>query len=106
MSSRSKGSKHEREAKQELEEQGWIAFKPQKTSRFGTQDIFNMFDLVAVKENQLKFIQIKTGSTAGFLKKLKKWSAEHSILGVSWELWVRKDARLSKTTDKWNKYIY
>ena len=102
MGARSKGSKHEREAKKELEKNGWTVFKPQKTSKFGTQDIFNMFDIVAIKDNKITFVQVKTGSTAGFLKKLKLWKKKHDIENVSWELWVRKDARTGK--DKWTKY--
>jgi len=102
MSNVSKGAKHEREAVKQLEEQGWIAFKPQKTSRYGTQDIFNMWDIVAIKKNKLRFVQVKTNSTAGFLKKLNLWKYDHEIKDVSWELWVRQDLRNNK--EKWRKY--
>lgn len=106
MSAVAKGSRSERDAKSDLEEEGFIVFKPQKTSRFGTQDIFNMFDIVAIKDSQLRFVQVKTNSTAGFLKKLKKWGPEHIITNVSWELWVRIDQRKNPIKGKWKKYLY
>ncbi len=101
--SRRKGSLHELEGKKELETDEWKVFKPQKTSMFGTQDIFNMFDIVAVKGARLRFVQVKTNSTAGFLKRLTKWRSEHEMYGVSWELWVRYDARIKDY--KWKKYF-
>jgi len=81
---------------------GWIVFKPQKTSMFGTQDIFGMFDFGAIKGNELHFVQIKKNSTRGFLKKLEAWREEHPVPGVEWRLWVRLDQR--KHPEKWKKY--
>ena len=99
-----KGSLHEREAVEEYKKRGWKVFKPQKTSKYGTQDIFNMFDFVAISPDgsEIDFVQVKTGSTRGFLKKLKEWREKHKVKRVNWLLMVRLDARKHKT--KWRKY--
>jgi len=99
-----KGSLREREAVQEYEKRGWLVFKPQKVSKFGTQDIFNMFDFVAISPDgsEIHFVQVKTGSTRGFLKKLKGWRERHVVKKVEWRLMVRLDARKHKT--KWKLY--
>jgi len=95
---------HEREAVQEYEKRGWLVFKPQKVSKFGTQDIFNMFDFLAISPDgsEIDFVQVKTGSTRGFLKKLKDWRERHKVKKVKWLLMVRMDARKHKT--KWKLY--
>ena len=102
-----KGSLHEREAVQEYEARGWLVFKPQKVSKYGTQDIFNMFDFLAISPPspdgcEIHFVQVKTGSTRGFLKKLEEWKEKHKVKKVKWLLMVRKDARKYKR--KWNVY--
>lgn len=99
-----KGSLHEREAVQEYKKRRWKVFKPQKTSKYGTQDIFNMFDFVAISPDgsEIDFVQVKTNSTRGFLKKLKEWREKHKVKRVNWILMVRLDARKHKT--KWRRY--
>jgi len=99
-----KGSLHEREAVQEYEQRGWIVYKPQKVSKYGTQDIFNMFDFVAISPDgsEIDFVQVKTNSTRGFLKKLREWREKHKVKKVEWLLMVRLDARKHKT--KWRIY--
>lgn len=102
MTARAKGDRAEREAVLGYLSSGWQVFRPQKTAHYGTQDIFNMFDFVAVKNSEVHFVQIKKNSTRGFLKKLKAWRLAHPIKGVKWLLWVRLDLR--KHPEKWKKY--
>ena len=99
-----KGSLHQREAAQEYKKRGWKVYMPQKVSWYGTQDIFNMFDFVAISPDgsEIDFVQVKTGSTRGFLKKLKEWRETHKVKKVKWLLMVRKDARKYKR--KWDVY--
>jgi Holliday junction resolvase-like predicted endonuclease len=97
-----KGKTHEKEAQDELVADGWQVFKPQKVARYGTQDIFNLFDMVAVKDDRLRFVQVKTNSTGGFLHQLKAWAEQHPVPNVTWELWVRLDARKGET---WRKHV-
>jgi len=103
MNSRTKGAKSERECREELKYGGYKVFSPQKTSRFGSQDIFGKWDVIAIKGNKLRFIQVKTGDTKGFLKVLKSWAESHPVPNVTWELWVRKD--MIKDKRKWVKYL-
>ena len=99
-----KGSLHEREAVEEYKTRGWTVFKPQKVSKYGAQDIFNMFDFVAISPDgsEIHFVQVKSNSTRGFLKKLKKWRENHNVKKVEWRLMVRLDARKHKR--KWKVY--
>jgi len=101
-----KGSLHEREAVQEYEALGWTVYRPRKT-RYGTEDIFGMFDLIAISLPspdgcEIHFVQVKTGSTRGFLKKLEDWRENHKVKKVEWRLMVRLDARKHKR--KWKVY--
>jgi len=63
-----------------------------------------MFDFVAISPDgsEIDFVQVKTKSTRGFLKKLKEWREKHKVKKVNWFLMVRLDARKYKT--KWRKY--
>jgi len=106
MSSR-KGYRSELDAVHEYEKRGWTVYKPQKVSRFGTQDIFGMFDLVAISPPspngcEIHFVQVKSNNTRGFLKKLKNWREKHKVKEVKWLLMVRMDARKHKR--KWKVY--
>jgi len=102
MSSR-KGYRSELEAVHEYEKRGWTVYKPPK-SRFSTQDIFGLFDFVAISPDgsEIHFVQVKTNNTRGFLKKLKNWREKHKVKEVKWLLMVRLDARKHKT--KWKVY--
>jgi Holliday junction resolvase-like predicted endonuclease len=102
MTSQSTGSLHEREATKLYEDRGWSVFRPQKTARFGQQDIWGMWDLCAINGDQLHFVQIKTKTTRGFLKRLEAWRKAHPVQGVTWVLMVRQDARKKK--EKWRIY--
>ena len=61
MNKSAKGKRRERQAKNKLEQNGWIVHNPPRT-KFGEQDIFNLFDLLALhpETQQIKFIQVKS----------------------------------------------
>jgi len=104
MSSASrKGYRSQAEAAEEYKKRGWEVFVPPK-SKYGTQDIFGMFDLVAISPDgcEIHFVQVKSNSTRGFLKKLKEWHEKHVVKKVEWRLMVRLDARKHKR--KWKVY--
>lgn len=98
-----KGSRVEREAADELVENNYQVFSPPRT-KFGQQDIFSMFDVIAINRENVRYIQIKTGSTQGFLQRLRDWANRYTHSSCSWELWVRQDLRTEK--QKWKKYIF
>ena len=104
MSSASrKGYRSQAEAAEEYKKRGWTVFVPQK-SKYGAQDIFGMFDLAAISPDgsEIHFVQVKSNSTRGFLKKLKKWREKHVVKKVEWRLMVRLDARKFKR--RWKVY--
>jgi len=102
MSSRSKGARSELEAQKILQAQGYKVYKPQKTSRFGSQDIWNKWDLAGIRQGDIKFVQVKTNGTAGFLKVLKVWNKKYIFKEVSFELWVRLDNK--HKAERWKIY--
>lgn len=104
-----KGKRSENECREYLNKEGYLTYFVTRKSRFGKgdQDIFSMFDGIAFhasKNAPIRFIQVKSGTTHGFLKKLKKWAISHQYGGAVWECWVRKN----KTKDKikWKIYKY
>jgi Holliday junction resolvase len=62
MSRRSVGKEHERQCKKQWKQNGWLVdFK--FGSRWNSEDLFGMFDFVAVKGNRVVFVQVKTADT-------------------------------------------
>ena len=102
MSTQQKGWKHEHEVVKLLEQENYEVYRPQKVRFYGSQDIFGLFDIIAINAERLIFIQVKTGSTKGFLKKLNAWREAHPVTVVEWQLWVRMDARKHK--QKWRVF--
>lgn len=63
--SKSKGDQREREAREILEEAGWIVETPNYT-RYQNTDYFNLFDLMAFKEGEKPlFVQVKSNRPSG-----------------------------------------
>ena|SRR3990167_8579259 len=105
-STRNKGRKHELDCYKQLTKEGWMAYicpNPHKWAK--TNDIFGMFDVIAVKQSIVssldgkeyvklsykRYIQVKSGSTQGCKKKLKgfkdRWLAGDDRVEV-W-IWVK-----------------
>lgn len=102
MSAKSKGDQSEREAVEEYLTRGWQVYRPVRCSRYADKDVFNMFDFIALRGDELDFVQVKSNRTRGFLKVLEQWRAEHPIRIVRWLLMVRQDLR--KKNEKWRIY--
>jgi len=66
----SKGSRREREAREIYERAGYWVYSPEN-SKFGDNDLWNLFDLAAVnvRYGQLRFIQVKSNGARG----IRKW---------------------------------
>jgi len=65
MSSKSKGSKNEREYKKILESQGYSVEKTRSGGKFGAKDFFNRFDLFALRKEDGQLVQVKTNQLPG-----------------------------------------
>lgn len=93
VNNRRKGDRIERKAKEELEEAGYLVEKPVRT-KYSRKDFFNLFDLIAIKENKpMRFIQVKGGSYAqdvvdGLVEFGAKYLKDKS---ATVELWAHQD---------------
>ena len=100
-----KGYMAEKDAVDDLKKDDWETFKPQKVSRFGSQDIFRLYDICCRRGEYIRFIQVKSTNTQGFLKKLKIDAARYTKqTNIGVELWVRKNERKDKI--RWKKYCW
>lgn len=95
---RAKGRRIELEARKLLEEEGYITDK-KNSSRWQSDDFFEMFDILAIKSNDVRLIQIKSNASDFYKarKEMEIWCDEHKIEGVSFEIWLRKPRK------KWRK---
>lgn len=87
-----KGDRREREAKQLLKEIGYLVHK-KVNNRYDSGDIFEKFDLLALKPNK-KFllIQVKSNQTQGALKELREFCRNNlEIKNIVPEVWVAVD---------------
>ncbi|MDY6770009.1 MAG: hypothetical protein SVU88_03480 [Candidatus Nanohaloarchaea archaeon] len=88
--SKRKGQRREREAKELLEENGYRV-SIAKNHRFGANDYFNLFDLLAVGPGPVKLIQVKANSARGITKTGKKASVFCPEDHVDVEYWTCHD---------------
>jgi len=59
VNTRAKGNKIQRRLMTELEDEGWLVDKVEKTGRFTKQkDLFGLFDLCCVRKHTMKLIQV------------------------------------------------
>jgi hypothetical protein len=94
MNTKVKGQRNQRKALKILEEENYITAIVERTGKFvHPKDAFSLFDICAKKNNIERWIQIKTNSTGGFIKKLKEFAKYYPIPGVSYELWVWYDRK-------------
>ena len=89
----SKGYRREKQAKDLLEETGFKVYRKPNT-KYGDNDIYNLFDIVALdKKLNSWYIQVKSNSTAGALKNIKKslnYPDEYKFNSY-FQVWVCKD---------------
>lgn len=103
MSTRSKGDRHEREAKKMLNEIGYTVHK-KVNNQYDNGDIFELFDLIAVQPNRKPiFIQVKTNGTAGELNStLQEAQNILDTRHIDLEYWIKYDYkgwRVLRSTD-------
>lgn len=101
VKTRKKGLRVQRKGIQELENKGYNVSVVERTGKYiAVKDLWGLFDVAAIKDNKIRFIQFKTNTTDGFVKKLEEFNKKHRINGISYELWVWFDYKGFK------KYIY
>ena len=112
VDTREKGQRIERKAKKSLEKNNYKVHKAYMGGKYRkNRDIFNLFDLIAVKEDRIKFIQVKANQARG-QKEIKEQSdfiPQADFIDI--ELWVWMDRvgwrikRLSREDDKWETIL-
>lgn len=80
----------EKLACEELKKQNCIVWKPVKV-RFHSQDIFGLFDLVAISQKELKLIQVQVDRKRPY--KTKNISKLPKPKKISFEVWVFKSIK-------------
>lgn len=108
--SRSKGERREREARDVLREMGFRVEKC-KNHRFGDNDYFNLFDLMAVHAfEKIKYVQVKSNATDGALKEIDGEAIDFPLRHCDLEVWICYDAEgwrvLRLRPDKGEAYSY
>lgn len=88
----SKGTRRERQAVDILQEAGYATYRP-ATVRFGENDVWGLFDVLAIAPHRpLRAVQVKSNTAAG----VRAWS-RHTRLwrahGWTTEYWVPVDNR-------------
>ena len=92
INTRRKGNKTQNLAVKELRADGWQVSVVERVGRFlKERDLWDNFDIAAIKEDKIRFIQVKSNSTGGIRHKIGSFASAHKIAGVSFELWVHKD---------------
>lgn len=77
MSNRAKGARTKRKCKEFYEDRGWQVGDVEKSQKYAkTRDLFDLFDLIAIKGRTVKFIQVKTNKPAT-QKPYREWAKEH-----------------------------
>lgn len=93
MSNRAKGARTKRKCKEFYEDRGWQVGDVEKSQKYAkTRDLFDLFDLVAIKGARVKFIQVKTNQPAT-QKDYREWAKEHCC-----------DGRIECTVATWYDY--
>lgn len=91
MGRRKKGLKTKRKAKKFYEEIGWTVDDVEASYRYAkSKDLFGLFDLIAIKERSIVFIQVKTNRPAT-QKEYKKWAKEHCCENIYCEVYTWYD---------------
>lgn len=94
MSSRSKGNRNERKAQLELEAQGFLVYRVKGANNKFVKniDIFSLFDIVAKKGKNTKWLQIKTNRKP-VLTPYKEFKDKYCSEYESVEVWVHIDRK-------------
>ena len=76
-----------KKAIQELESAGYVCWYPPKTRWGKKKDIFGVFDMIALKNDVVRFIQLTTASNMAAREKKVIKFLEENRLGILTEIW-------------------
>lgn len=97
--SKAKGNRTRYKCIEYYEDLGYQVETVEKTHRFAKiKDLFGLFDLLAIKDREVLFIQVKT-NTPATQKPFKNWAQAHcskSIRCICWTWYDRKGPRIQE----------
>lgn len=91
VNTRVKGRKAEKELQAMLQSAGWdVLLTDMPKSWKKEQDFFSLFDIIAVKDKYVRYIQVKCNRKPP-LRDYTAWGKAHPNPYCTVEVWVRKD---------------
>lgn len=91
VNTREKGNRNERKVENELQDKGYETTRMPHT-RFGDNDFFNLFDIIAMKPGEkIRGIQVKTNSASGINKFCDECLDRVPLDFMTAEMWVVMD---------------
>lgn len=97
-----KGRRIEDKVKKLLEASGYIVDRKPRLSFRATYspDLFTLFDLIAIKKNSLKFVQVKSSTTPGrnAARVIAIWLKEYGCLSrqIEYQVWIYIGGKLKR----------
>lgn len=97
MKTTKKGYKKEKLCRDDLQKDNWLVVFKSVRYRFGTVDFAKLFDVVAVKHTQWRFISVKHfGKNNFYLQhqdKIREFKEQYGWGAAMFELWLWKSPR-------------
>jgi len=99
MSTHSKGYRRERQCREELEKDGYLT-DIKNWSKFSTKDFYNMFDVVAVKGDEVLWVQVKSNKSGFYSarKEIQLWLEENN-LAIRCQVWLKENNKPWRISD-------
>lgn len=88
--SRSKGTRREKAAADVYEAAGYETYRPE-TTQYGDNDVFNLFDMLAIGHDELRMIQVKSNRAVGIHDWLGQVAPFESLPAVKCDFLVFHD---------------
>ena len=108
MNTRTKGNRYELRARKELEADGYAVIRAPPATKWNREvDFFGLFDLIAVKKGEKRFIQVKANQLPGSKKhELEEFYETYLNDTDTVEWWCYWERGKRKTKQGWEKLMF
>ena len=90
MNTVKKGNRRQRQAANYLLSEGWLVYVARRGFKGQDIDLFNLFDIIAYKDEKFLLIQVKSNHCSGEVRQnIEAFKTDNII--VRREIWVYKD---------------
>lgn len=92
MNCHAKGTRVEGEAKKLLIAEDYLV-EQKNWNRYRSKDFFTLFDIIAIKGNEVRLIQIKSNPSDFYKARgdISRWVADNNITGIKCEVWLKEN---------------